>query len=60
MKESIHSEQARADAAFERLLADLQNYQETTTAEMIAEKAVEDACKAYAKRKAAKRKTGQR
>ena len=55
----------RADAAFAELLADLHNYRENTAAEeeiLNSEKAVDDACKAYARKKAARKRvaTGQR
>ena len=49
----------QADAAFAELLADLHDYQENTAAEeeiLNSEKDVDDACKAYARKKAAKKR----
>lgn len=47
MTDTIQSKKERADAVFDKLLADLHLYQEKKD----EEKRIEEACKAYRKRK---------
>lgn len=54
MTDTIQNEKERADAVFDKLLADLRLYREKKD----EEERIEEACKAYGKRKAAGQQGG--